>query len=96
MIQWHQKDLAMFVSECPSSQHVKVNYKRPSGLAKYIEIPTWKWDDINMDILIGFPHSQKRYDSVWVIMDNQIRSFPISEDYFYCPRLSQVVYPEDG
>jgi hypothetical protein len=34
-----------------------------------LSIPTWKWEDINMDFVVGLPKTSKGYDSIWVIVD---------------------------
>ena len=34
-----------------------------------INIPTRKWEVINMDIITGLPRIHKQYDSSWVIVD---------------------------
>jgi hypothetical protein len=48
---------------------VKAEHQRPAGLLQPLEIPTWKWEDINMDFIVGLPHTQKGNDSIWVIVD---------------------------
>jgi transposase InsO family protein len=32
-------------------------------------VPEWKWEEIAMDFIVGFPRTQSGYDSIWVIMD---------------------------
>ena len=41
----------------------------PSSLLNPIPIPQWKWDNIAMDFVSGHPLTQKKHDSVWVIID---------------------------
>jgi len=54
-----------------------------------IEIPTWKWEAINMDFIMGLPRSNRKFDSIWVIVDRltksahflPVRSTYTAEDY---------------
>ncbi|CAN4106287.1 unnamed protein product [Withania somnifera] len=46
-----KKDIAEFVAQCPNRQQVKVEHQKPGGYMQPIEIPTWKWDMINMDFI---------------------------------------------
>jgi transposase InsO family protein len=32
----------------------------------------WKWDDINMDFIVGLPLTARKKDSIWVIIDGLI------------------------
>jgi hypothetical protein len=32
-------------------------------------VPEWKWEEIGMDFIVGLPRTQRRYDSIWVILD---------------------------
>jgi hypothetical protein len=42
---------------------------RPAELLQPPNIPTGKWEDTKMDFIMGLPHSTRRFDSIWVIMD---------------------------
>jgi hypothetical protein len=44
-------------------------YQRPAGLLQPLKIPEWKWEEITMDFIVGFPHTQKGYNSIWVVVD---------------------------
>ncbi|WMV58374.1 hypothetical protein MTR67_051759, partial [Solanum verrucosum] len=38
-------------------------------MTQEINIPTWKWEVINMDFIKGLPRTRRQYDSIWVIVD---------------------------
>jgi hypothetical protein len=69
---WWEKmreDIVEYVARCDTCQRVKAEHQRLAGLLQLLEIPTWKWDDISMDFIVGFPRTQKGNDSIWVIVD---------------------------
>ena len=43
-------------------------------MTQEIDIPTWKWDAINMDLIKGLPRTCRQHDSIWVIVDTMIKS----------------------
>ncbi|XP_055822024.1 uncharacterized protein LOC129890509 [Solanum dulcamara] len=45
-----------------------------SIMEEEIEIPTWKWEVINMDFITGLPHTPRTKDFIWVIMDRLTKS----------------------
>jgi hypothetical protein len=48
---------------------VKAEHQRPAGLLQPLKIPEWKWEEFRMDFIVGLPHTQAGYDSVWVLVD---------------------------
>ncbi|WVZ52566.1 hypothetical protein U9M48_003614 [Paspalum notatum var. saurae] len=32
-------------------------------------VPKWKWEEINMDFIVGLSRTQKGYNSIWVVVD---------------------------
>jgi len=34
-----------------------------------MKIPEWKWEEVEMDFIVGLPRTQTGYDSIWVIVD---------------------------
>jgi hypothetical protein len=57
---WWEKmreDIAEYVARRDTCQRVKAEHQRPAGLLQPLEIPTWKWDDISMDFIVGLPHT---------------------------------------
>ena len=69
-----KRDIADFVSKCPNCQQVKVEHQKPGGMTQEIDIPTWKWDVINMDFITGLPRTRRQHDSIWVIVDRMTKS----------------------
>ena len=80
-----KKDIAEYVSKCLTCQQVKVEHQVPSGLLNLIPIPQWKWDNITMNFVSSFSLTQKKHDSVWVIVDKLTKSahfLPVRLNYF--------------
>ena len=49
-----------------------------------IEVPTWKWEVINMDFVVGLPRTRRQHDSIWVIVDRMTKSahfIPVKSTY---------------
>jgi hypothetical protein len=40
-----------------------------SGYSPTFPIPSWKWDDISMDFIVGLPFTSRNHDSIWVVVD---------------------------
>ena len=46
--------------------------------------PTWKWDDINMDFVVGLPWTRGKNYSIWVVVDRLRTSahfIPVNSTY---------------
>jgi hypothetical protein len=68
---WHgmKRDVAEYVALCDTCQRVKAEHQRPAGLLQPLRIPEWKWEEIGMNFIVGLPHTQSGYDSIWVVVD---------------------------
>ena len=64
-----KREIAKYVSECDTCQRVKASHLRVAGLLQPLPIPSWKWEDISMDFIVGLPNTSQRHDSIWVIVD---------------------------
>ena len=64
-----KREIAKFVSECDVCRRVKAEHQRPAGTLCPIDVPEWKWDEVGMDFITGFPKSKKGNDAIWVISD---------------------------
>ena len=69
-----KKDIVDYGSKCLNCQQVQAEHQVPSDLLNPIQIPQCKWDNITMDFVSGFPLTQKKHDSVWVIVDRLTKS----------------------
>ena len=79
-----KNEIADWVSKCDTCQRVKAEHQRPSGLLQPLEIPTWKWEDIAMDFIVGLPRTRSNHDAIWVVIDRLTKSahfLPINEKY---------------
>jgi hypothetical protein len=64
-----KRSVVEYMAICDTCQHVKAEHQRPAGLLQPLKIPEWKWEEITMDFIVGLPRTQKRYNSIWVVVD---------------------------
>jgi hypothetical protein len=62
-------EIAHYVTRCDTCRCVKVIHMKTVGPLQSLPIPTWKWEDISMDFIMGLPRTTKGFDSIWVIID---------------------------
>ena len=58
-MQYIRRDIAEFVANCKNYKQVNAEHQKSGGLLQEIRIPTWKWEDINMEFVVGLPQTQK-------------------------------------
>ena len=79
-----KRDVTEYVSKYLTCQQIKAEHQVPTGLLNPLSIPQWTWDSITMDFVSGFPLTQQKHDSVWVIVDRLTKSahfIPVRIDY---------------
>jgi hypothetical protein len=64
-----KREIAKYVSECDTCQRVKASHLKVVGTLQPLPIPSWKWEDLNMDFIVGLPNTSRHHDSIWVIVD---------------------------
>jgi hypothetical protein len=64
-----KREIAQYVSECDTCQRIKASHLKSAGALQALSIPSWKWDDISMDFIVGLPNISRHHDSIWVIVD---------------------------
>jgi len=50
-----KKEIAPYVARCDTCCRVKAVYLKPAGLLQPLSVPGWKWEEINMDFIVGLP-----------------------------------------
>ena len=68
-MEWHEDGYSSFLAKCPNRHHLKVEHQKPGSMAQEIDIPTWKWEVINMDFIKRLPRTRKKCESIWMIVD---------------------------
>jgi hypothetical protein len=79
-----KREVARYVSERDNCHKVKADYMKPGGMLQPLSILEWKWDDINMDFIVGLPLTARKFDSIWVIADRLSKStyfIPLNTKY---------------
>jgi hypothetical protein len=77
-------EAARYVLECDTYRKVKANYMKPGGLLQPLSIPEWKWDDISTDFFMGVPLMVRKFNLIWVIVDQLSKSvqfIPVNTNY---------------
>jgi hypothetical protein len=62
-------DIAKYVSECDTCSRIKASHLKTAGTLQPLPIPSWKWDDISMDFIVGLPLTSRNHDFMWVVVD---------------------------
>jgi hypothetical protein len=57
-------EIARYVEECDTCRRVKAVHMKAAGPLQSLPVPTWKWEDISMDFIVGLPRTVKGFDSV--------------------------------
>lgn len=48
---------------------MNVYHQKLRDLSQDLGIPTWMWEDLNIDFIIGLSHTRRQHDSIFVIVD---------------------------
>jgi hypothetical protein len=63
-----KREIAKYISKCDTCQRVKASHLKVAGTLQ-LPIPSWKWEDLSMDFIVGLPNTSLHHDSIWVIVD---------------------------
>jgi hypothetical protein len=64
-----KREIARYVARCDICQRIKASHLKSAGVLQPLPIPSWKWEDISMNFIIGLPNTSQKHDSIWVIVD---------------------------
>ena len=59
-----KREIAKYVAECDTCQRVKASHLKVAGTLQPLPIPSWKWEDISMDFIVGLPNTSQHHDSI--------------------------------
>ena len=62
-------DIVDYVTRCLECQRVKVEHQHLARLLQPNLIPSWKWDIISMDFIVGLPMTTRCHDAIIIIVD---------------------------
>jgi hypothetical protein len=62
-------EIARYVARYDNCRRAKTVHMKTAGPLQSLPTPTWKWEDISMDFIVGLPKAVKGFDSIWVIID---------------------------
>ena len=91
-----KKEVVEYVDKCLTCQKVKAEYQHLVGELQPLEIPTWKWDSISMDFVMGLSFSASKKNAIWVILDRLTKSahFLLITDTWGVVKLAQLYVKE--
>jgi hypothetical protein len=64
-----KKDVDDYITRCMECQKVKDEHRHPTGLLQPLPIPKKKWEVITMDFITGLPKTNKKHDSIMVVVE---------------------------
>ncbi|XP_070041251.1 uncharacterized protein [Nicotiana tomentosiformis] len=87
-----KRNVADFGARCPNCQQVKAEHQRPGGSAQNIEILMWKWEMINMEFVVGLPHTPHKFDSIWGRWDDHLPLIEFAYNNNYHVRIQMALF----
>ena len=63
-----KKEIVEYIARCMECQKVKEDHRHPVGLLHPFPFPEWKWEVVKMDFITGFPRTNKKHDSIMVVV----------------------------
>jgi hypothetical protein len=86
-------EIARYVARCDTCRRVKAIHMKTAGPLQSLSIPTWKWEDISMDFIVGLPRTAKGYDCIWVILSTyEDCPLPSSQGKIYSGHVCRIIH----
>ena len=89
-------DIVNYVARCLERQWVKAEHRHPARLLQPHAIPESKWEVILMDFIVGSPLTERRHNSIFVVVDTLRKSahfIPLCTTY-QAPEIARVFINE--
>jgi hypothetical protein len=64
-----KKEIVDFIAKCLECQKVNVEHRYPADLLQPLPILEWKWEVVTMDFITKLPRTNKKHDSIMVVVD---------------------------
>jgi hypothetical protein len=69
-----KEDIVSYMERCLECQQVKDEHRHSERLLQPHAISKSKWEVISMDFIVGFPLTERRHNSIFVVVDKLKKS----------------------
>jgi hypothetical protein len=52
-----KREIAKYMSECDTFQRIQASHLKATIALQPLPMPSWKWEDISMDLIVGLPNT---------------------------------------
>jgi hypothetical protein len=69
-----KKEVVDFIARYLECKNVKAEHRHPVGFLQPLPIPEWKWEVVTIDFITKLPRTNKKHDSIMVVVDKLIKA----------------------